>query len=172
MLKLSVRGVPRSGWRILDAYSCSDCGCFGIVIRIQDGRKLSGREDGFAENKVDRGSSGDFGCVFDGEKHMRRCGLRITGKTVSDSIHSSRLMTWYPNFVLTGGEVCPFWSVKEAVSNSLTIFPLVNVPRSPPFFPDGHCETSLAMFENFSPLFKRCSTVLASCSVLTRIWAQ
>jgi hypothetical protein len=86
--------------------------------------------------------------------------------------HSSRLMTWYPNFVLTAGEVCPFWSEKAAVSNSLTIFPRVNVPRSPPFFPDGHCETSLAMFENFSPLFKRSNTVLASCSVLTRIWAQ
>jgi len=86
--------------------------------------------------------------------------------------HSRRLMIWYPNFVLTAGEVCPFWSEKAAVSNSLTIFPRVNVPRSPPFFPEGHCEISLAMLENFSPLFKRSNTVLASCSVLTRIWAQ
>jgi hypothetical protein len=94
------------------------------------------------------------------------------GEIVSDSVYSSRVMTWYPNFVLTGGEIWPFWRANEAVSNSFTIFPLVNVPRSPPFFPEGHCETSLAMFENFSPLFKRSSTVLASCSVLTRIWAQ
>jgi hypothetical protein len=124
------------------------------------------------KNKVDEAFEADFIYVFDGNWHSCRCMGFALGEIVSDGIYSSRLMTWYPNFVLTGGEICPFWSSKEAVSNSLTIFPLVNVPRSPPFFPDGHCETSLAMFENFSPLFNRSNTVLASCSVLTRMWAQ
>lgn len=62
--------------------------------------------------------------------------------------------------------------MKAAVSNSLTIFPLPKVPRSPPFFPDGQSEASLAMFANFSPLFRRSRIALASCSVFTRMWAQ
>ena len=81
-------------------------------------------------------------------------------------------MMWYPNFVLTMGEVCPFCSANAAVSNSLTIFPLVKVPRSPPFFPDGQSETSLAMFANFSPLSRRSFIVFASCSVFIRMCAQ
>src|SRR5665647_659372 len=52
--------------------------------------------------------------------------------------YSILLMMWYPNLVLTGTEVWPFSSSNAAFSNSLTILPLVNVPRSPPFFPDGH----------------------------------
>lgn len=79
---------------------------------------------------------------------------------------------WYPNFVFTIGEISPLLSLKAAFSNSLTIFPLPKVPRSPPRFPEGHSETSLAMFANFSPLFRRSNTVLASCSVLTRMCAQ
>jgi hypothetical protein len=43
----------------------------------------------------------------------------------------------------------------------------VNVPRSPPCFPDGQSETSLAMLVNFSPLFSRSKTALASGSVFT-----
>jgi len=78
-------------------------------------------------------------------------------------------MMWYPNFVLTMPETCPFSRVKAPFSNSLTIFPLPNVPRSPPFFPEGHSETFWAMFANFSPFFRRSRTVLASCSVLTRM---
>lgn len=62
--------------------------------------------------------------------------------------------------------------MKAAVSNSLTIFPLAKVPRSPPRLPDGQRESSLAMFANFSPLLRRSKTVLASCSVFTRMWAQ
>ncbi len=89
-----------------------------------------------------------------------------------DCVYSSLFIMWYPNFVFTAGEVCPFCRLKAAVSNSLTIFPLVKVPRSPPFFPDGQSEPSLAMFANFSPLFRRSRIVFASCSVLTRMWAQ
>ena len=81
-------------------------------------------------------------------------------------------MMWYPNFVLTMVDVCPFWSVNAAVSNSLTIFPLVKVPRSPPCFSDGQRGTSLAMFENFSPLLSLSRIALASVSVLTRMCAQ
>jgi hypothetical protein len=86
--------------------------------------------------------------------------------------YSSLFIMWHPNFVLTMDEVCPFWSANAAVSNSLTIFPLVKVPRSPPCFPDGQSETSLAMFENFSPLLRRSCIVFASCSVFTRMCAQ
>jgi hypothetical protein len=61
---------------------------------------------------------------------------------------------------------------KAAFSNSFTIFPLLKVPRSPPRFFEGHRETCLAMFANFSPFFSRSKTVLASFSVFTRMWAQ
>src|SRR5208282_1596149 len=77
-----------------------------------------------------------------------------------------------PNCVLMIGEVCPFSNTNAACSNSLTILPRVKVPRSPPCFPDGQSETSLATLENFSPLFSLSTTVCASFSVFTRICAQ
>ncbi len=79
---------------------------------------------------------------------------------------------WYPNLVFTIGEICPFWRSKAAFSNSFTICPRPNVPRSPPRFLEGQSDSSLAIFENFSPFFNRSKTVFASFSVFTRMWAQ
>jgi len=79
---------------------------------------------------------------------------------------------WCPNLVLTGTEVWPFSSSKAAFSNSLTILPLVKVPRSPPFLPEGHKETCWATAPNFSPLSMRDLAFFASVSVLTSIWQQ
>jgi hypothetical protein len=42
-------------------------------------------------------------------------------------------------------------------SNSLTIFPLPKIPKSPPRLPEGQEETSLAILENFSPFFSLAS---------------
>ncbi len=81
-------------------------------------------------------------------------------------------MMWYPNWVFIGGEVSPFWSLKAAFSNSLTILPRVKVPKSPPFLPEGQSETHMAMALNFSPLSRRALTALASVSVFTSMWAQ
>lgn len=64
------------------------------------------------------------------------------------------------------------FSLKDAVSNSLTIRPLPKVPRSPPCFPDGHSESSLAMLANFSPLLRRSRIFFASVSVFTSMCAQ
>jgi hypothetical protein len=86
--------------------------------------------------------------------------------------YSSRLIMWYPNFVLTGSEVCPFSSAKAAFSNSLTILPLVKVPRSPLFFEDGQIELFLAIEPNFSPFSSRVLMFFASVSVLTSMCAQ
>ncbi len=66
-------------------------------------------------------------------------------------------------------EISPLLMANAALSNSLTIFPLPKVPRSPPRFPEGHNDTSWAMFENFSPFLIRSRIALASCSVLTRM---
>ncbi len=79
---------------------------------------------------------------------------------------------WYPNWVFTTPDVSPLLSANAAVSNSFTIFPLVNVPRSPPFLPEGHCEMFWAMLPNFSPFASRSMTFFASFSVFTRMWAQ
>ena len=48
----------------------------------------------------------------------------------------------------------------------------MKVPRSPPFLPDGHNETCLAMSPNFSPLSRRVFTAVASVRVLTSMWQQ
>jgi hypothetical protein len=45
------------------------------------------------------------------------------------------------------------------------------VPRSPPFFADGHRETFLATAPNFSPLSSRALMFFASVSVLTSMCA-
>jgi hypothetical protein len=79
---------------------------------------------------------------------------------------------WYPNLVLTGGEVWPFSSSKAAFSNSLTILPLVKVPKSPPFLLEGQRETCWATAPNFSPLSRRAFAAFASVSVLTNMWQQ
>ena len=62
--------------------------------------------------------------------------------------------------------------MKAAFSNSLTILPLVKVPRSPLFYADGQREEFLAMAPNFSPLSSRALMFFASVSVLTSICAQ
>jgi hypothetical protein len=101
--------------------------------------------------------------------------VKQTGKKKASNIlliYSVRFMMWYPNLVLTGAETWPFSSSKAVFSNSLTILPLVNVPRSPPFLPEGHSDTCCAMAPNFSPLSRRALTFLASVSVLTNIWQQ
>jgi hypothetical protein len=64
------------------------------------------------------------------------------------------------------------FSANAAVSNSLTIFPLPKVPRSPPRFPEGQRDTCLAMLLNFSPLLRRSWMFFASVSVFTRMCAQ
>jgi hypothetical protein len=55
---------------------------------------------------------------------------------------------------------------------SFLILPLVKVPRSPPFFAEGHMETCWATAPNFSPLSRRAFAFFASVSVLTSMCQQ
>ncbi len=65
--------------------------------------------------------------------------------------YSVRFIMWYPNCVFTGSEVAPFSSLNAAVSNSFTIWPRPNFPKSPPFFPEGQREHCWAMVAKDSP---------------------
>lgn len=78
-------------------------------------------------------------------------------------------MMCHPNSVFTGCEVWPFCKLNAASSNSRTILPLPNVPKSPPFLFEGQRDFSAAILEKLSPLFNLSRTIFASCSVLTRM---
>ena len=60
-------------------------------------------------------------------------------------------MTCHPNSVRTGPTTAPFSPSKAASSNSRTIWPLPNHPRSPPFFLDGQSLNCVASAEKLSP---------------------
>src|SRR3989344_5556740 len=66
--------------------------------------------------------------------------------------------------------ISPFFPEKQASSNSLTICPLPNQPRLPPFFFEGHKDLSLASSSKDFPWLRSYLMIFASCSVLTNIW--
>ena len=65
---------------------------------------------------------------------------------------------------------------KTTASNSLTIFPLVKKPRSPPLTAEGHCDFSFANWANLSSssptsaFHPRINSTVASSKSLMRMW--
>ena len=79
-------------------------------------------------------------------------------------------MTWYPNWVFTGPMTAPCSAANAASSNSGTICPLPNQPRSPPLFFDGQEEKRFATAAKSSPSLIRFKILFASSSLVTRMW--
>ena len=84
---------------------------------------------------------------------------------------SMTFITCHPNCVFTGFDNSPVFSVNAAISNSLTICPLPNQPRSPPDLADGHVLFALAISPKSFPCLTSKSIPSASCSVFTSMWA-
>ena len=59
------------------------------------------------------------------------------------------------NLVLTGLEISPISMWYKALSNSASIVPEENLPKSPPFSLESHSEYSFARSSNRLPEFKR-----------------
>src|SRR5512137_857433 len=78
------------------------------------------------------------------------------------------LITWKPNWVLTGPAIVPGSFSNATFSNSGTICPLPNHPRSPPFFREGQDENRFATAAKSSPSLILFIILFASSSVLTR----
>ena len=61
-------------------------------------------------------------------------------------------MTWYPNELLTGPTMSFAFAAKAASSNSFTIRPRGNAPRSPPFaFEPGSSDSAFASAAKSAP---------------------
>src|SRR5665647_1227292 len=89
-------------------------------------------------------------------------------KKKPQSFISLTRIRWYPNWVFTGPTTSPFFAPNAAFSNSGTIWPLRNQPRSPQFRPDGQLECFFAISPKSSPAAILALSACASCSVLTR----
>jgi len=74
-------------------------------------------------------------------------------------------MICQPNCVFTGPDISPFFIENAVFSNSLTIWPWPNQPKSPPLLPEGHCDFACAIASKLPPLAKLSTIALASSSV-------
>ena len=102
-------------------------------------------------------------CTFSGE-----AGLSPFASTAG--VFFVTMIRCQPNWVLTGSETLNGSLAKATLSNSGTIWPRVNSPRSPPFALEGHAELAFATSAN---LFVSAAPVRPSKDFFrTRIFAS
>ena len=81
-------------------------------------------------------------------------------------VFSSTWMTWYPNELFTGPTISFSFAENAASSNSFTMRPLGNEPRSPPFaFEPGSSDSAFARVAKSAPArsLRTAASALAFC---------